>query len=196
MLPPPLTRLAVVACAGAMLGGCGGGDEEPAADRIAYSADPAQAPSGDPPEGIDERVGMTEQTCYANGPENLSGIHPKGWTVEPNGLGRCAWSDPQGGATLEFEYEVPEDEAWKDVLAVNNSETLDSEEYPGYTFVRLAGPGEPDGPLWHFQYLQGGSTYVDSFNLYRGHWRITYESESARFNEYVARRLLKTVDVA
>lgn len=195
MMPAPLLRVAVVACAGVLLGGCGGG-AGPAADRIAYSAEPAQAPSGDAPEGIDETVAMSGQTCYSTGAENLYGVRPKGWRVEPNGPGRCAWADPDGEATLEFEYDVPEEDAWKQVLSVNQTETVEPDEYPGYTFVRLSGPGEQDGPLWHFQYLEGGSTYVDSFNLYRGRWRITYRAESEQFNEYIAEQLLSTVSVA
>lgn len=189
--------LLALVCAMALVAGCSG-DEQPSSDPIAYSAQPSEPPSDGPPspEGLPKQVAMAEQTCYSSGTQSLVGVYPAGWQVDPNGIGRCSWAGPHGG-TLEFVYvsDVDSDKAWEDAVQVNQREGIDPDEYPGYSFVRLAGPAEPDGPLWHFQYLDD-STYLDSFNLYRGHWRITYESPSSEFNSYLAGELTDRLDVA
>lgn len=198
MTSPPYLPLAATACAAAiLLCGCGGGDA-PAAERIAYSADPSDVASGEAPEGIDEPVQMSSQTCYSEGTENLYGTHPKGWQAEPNGLGRCAWSDPKG-STLEFIYDedVPSDGVWKSMLGeFQKASVPGNDDYPGYELSELTRNDVSGNPLWHYQYLVGGSTYYDSYNLYRGRWRITYRAESSRFNQYIADQLMNTVSTS
>lgn len=176
-------------CALGVLTGCTDDDPAPP-ERIAYSAAPESIDAG---EGIDRPVKLVPQSCFGVD-ESLDGYRPAGWDVVSAGAEKCAWSDPRGDGTLTFAYEVSEKQAWRQVAQANSGQTRNG-TIPGYEVIRMSQSDETGSPLWHYRYVDEGATVIDSYNLFRGHWHITYEADSARFNTYIADQLRKKVTV-
>lgn len=189
----PLVRSVVFACALTFaVGGCGA--DEPAVDHVAYSAPPPSIPPS-AGSGQDEPIELSTEQCPDTDGGTLIGSVPAGWQVDASRADYCAWSD--GTSTLTFEYGDVDGDPWEWILSqANTPERL--EQFPGFEPIRQTS-NAGGGPLWHYQYVViriDGAVYVDSLQLFRDGWHVTYEADSDDYNAYLERQLIKGLEAA
>lgn len=186
-----MKRLEIAVLAAALLGGCAGGEDP--SQRISYTASESSAQES-ALTGIDEQIEMVEDKCLGSGGGAIKVVRPATWQTTVEAVDGCKW-DSESSGHLEFVRGDFED-AWKHVVAENQSAQFDG-DIEGYDMQAMT-KNKQGGPLWHYRYTEerdGGTVTVDSYNVFRGKWRLTYTSESSRFNEFIARKLLGSAAV-
>ncbi|UYM03510.1 hypothetical protein [Solicola gregarius] len=183
-----VVRSVVLACAVAVLAaGCG--TDEPDAERVAYSAPPPSVPPS-AGSGQDKAIELSTETCPGTDGGKLVGPVPADWKTDTSRADYCTWS--HGTSTLTFEYGDIDGDPWEWVLSQTSvPETL--ETYPGFEPIRQS-RNAGGGPLWHFQYVVNridGAVYVDSLQLFRDGWHVTYQADSDEYNRYLERQLIE-----
>lgn len=174
--------------------GCGGDDAPD--ERLAYTVVPsAEAP----PAGAGTRssVETDVQMCLSGDGSSVEVPVPSSWSGDGRANDECSWASDGGTITLTY-GEIADNDAdvWQSLLAQHNAAQLEH-AIPGYAFIRYTA-NEGGGPLWHYRYIDAeveGGVYVDSLNLYRDGWQITYEAESTAYNSYLADQLIQHADV-
>lgn len=191
-------RWRAIALVGVLVASVAGCSQDSSDDekRVEYTV----VPSAEPPPsdtGPDSSVETERQQCPSSGGRAIAVPVPTAWQTDVEDVDNCKWVSDDASITLTY-GELPEDdaEAWKAVL--NQHQTAEfTDKIPGYAIDRYTA-NAGGGPLWHYRYIDStadGGVYLDSLNLYRKGWQITYEAESTSYNSYFAEDLIDQASV-